>query len=132
MDNQRLLTIPATAKALGIGVGRTYELVHTRQIASLRVGSRVYVPAASIDDFISERLEKAEAEAAAKAGAEAPLARPYYIARAEAKVIVRANPAITGPQLAILCKVTLPTVHNWVKSGLIPPLADMLTAAEVQ
>jgi len=49
MENQRLtLTVEQAAKVLGIGRSTAYELVHTGDIPSLRLGRRIVVPVARL------------------------------------------------------------------------------------
>ena len=49
MENQPLtLTVEQAAKVLGIGRSTAYELVHTGDIPSLRLGRRIVVPAARL------------------------------------------------------------------------------------
>jgi excisionase family DNA binding protein len=42
------LTVEQAAKVLGIGRSTAYELVHTGEIPSLRLGRRIVVPAARV------------------------------------------------------------------------------------
>jgi excisionase family DNA binding protein len=51
------VTVEQAAKLLGIGRSTAYELVHTGDIPSLRLGRRLVVPIAAFHDFIgSPRL----------------------------------------------------------------------------
>jgi excisionase family DNA binding protein len=52
--NQPLtLTVEQTAKLLGIGRSTAYELVHSGDIPSLRLGRRIVVPRARIAEILS-------------------------------------------------------------------------------
>ncbi len=50
MNNEQplTLTVEQAAKVLGIGRSTAYELVHTGDIPSLRLGRRIVVPAARL------------------------------------------------------------------------------------
>lgn len=50
IDHPLTVTVEQAAKLLGIGRSTAYELVHTGDIPSLRLGRRIVVPAAQIAD----------------------------------------------------------------------------------
>jgi excisionase family DNA binding protein len=52
-----LLTAEETAKVLGIGRSKVYELLRSGAIQSVRIGARRRIPAAAIIDYV-ERLRR--------------------------------------------------------------------------
>jgi excisionase family DNA binding protein len=52
-----LLDIGEVAKKLGLGQTKTWELVATGQIFSVRVGKRRLVPVESVEKFVAELIE---------------------------------------------------------------------------
>jgi len=48
------LTVEQAAKLLGIGRSTAYELVHTGDIPSLRLGRRIVVPKARLAEMLSD------------------------------------------------------------------------------
>jgi excisionase family DNA binding protein len=57
--NQPLtLTVEQTAKLLGIGRSTAYELVHTGDIPSLRLGRRIVVPVGAFAEFLQPRRQQ--------------------------------------------------------------------------
>lgn len=47
-----VLTVDNLAEALGIGKNTAYELVRTRQIASIRIGRKYCIPKVYLIDYI--------------------------------------------------------------------------------
>ena len=56
MDNQLLLSVEEAAELLRLGRTRTYELVMTRKIQSVKVGRRRLVVRTSLLDFVQTLL----------------------------------------------------------------------------
>lgn len=52
-DHPLTLTVEQAAKVLGIGRSTAYELVHTGDIPSLRLGRRIVVPRASLAELLA-------------------------------------------------------------------------------
>lgn len=52
-DHPLTLTVEQAAKALGIGRSTAYELVHTGDIPSLRLGRRIVVPVARLEALLA-------------------------------------------------------------------------------
>jgi excisionase family DNA binding protein len=50
------LTVEQTAKLLGIGRSTAYELVHTGDIPSLRLGRRILVPRDPLMDLLRRQV----------------------------------------------------------------------------
>lgn len=55
-EDQRLYTIPETAKVLGIGRTTVYELLGTGKLTRVKVGTRSLVSATSIDEFVARLI----------------------------------------------------------------------------
>ena len=53
---RKFYRIPEAAEILGLGKSKTYELVQSGAIRTVRVGRAVRVPVSAIDEF-AERLE---------------------------------------------------------------------------
>jgi len=61
----RLLRIPEAAAELSIGRSRLYELIAAGELRAVKIGSRgVRVPAAELDRFVADRLERERQQAA--------------------------------------------------------------------
>jgi excisionase family DNA binding protein len=56
MDTQLLLSVEEAAELLRLGRTRTYELVMTRKIQSVKVGRRRLVVRSSVFDFVQALL----------------------------------------------------------------------------
>jgi excisionase family DNA binding protein len=56
MDSQLLLSVEEAAELLRLGRTRTYELVMTRKIQSVKVGRRRLVVRSSVVDFVQTLL----------------------------------------------------------------------------
>ena len=55
MERNRLtLSVPETAKLLGISRALAYQLVARGELPSLRLGRRIVVPRAALERFIGE------------------------------------------------------------------------------
>lgn len=52
-DHPLTLTVEQAAKLLGIGRSTAYELVHTGEIPSLRLGRRIVVPRVRLAEMLS-------------------------------------------------------------------------------
>lgn len=65
------LTVEQAAKLLGIGRSTAYELVHTGDIPSLRLGRRIVVPVGHIADRLGVSCGDVRAVAAVALDAEA-------------------------------------------------------------
>ena len=61
-DLPLLLSVNATAEALGIGRSKCYELILRGELRSLTIGSRRLVPRRAIEDYIAEALQQIENE----------------------------------------------------------------------
>jgi excisionase family DNA binding protein len=53
----RTLSVPATARSLGIGRTKLYELLNADDIRSIKIGSRRLVIASDVDAFVVRTLE---------------------------------------------------------------------------
>jgi excisionase family DNA binding protein len=53
-DHPLTLTVEQAAKLLGIGRSTAYELVHTGDIPSLRLGRRIVVPVARLEAMLAD------------------------------------------------------------------------------
>jgi excisionase family DNA binding protein len=53
IDHPLTLTVEQTAKLRGIGRSTAYELVHTGDIPSLRLGRRIVVPVARLAELLT-------------------------------------------------------------------------------
>ena len=51
-------TVPEAAKALGIGRTAAYEAARTGQIPAVRIGRRVLIPVAALENFVSGLVNK--------------------------------------------------------------------------
>jgi excisionase family DNA binding protein len=58
-DPARLLSVPETAVALGVGRTMIYELIARGELDSFKLGARRLVPAAEVDRFVAGRLAAA-------------------------------------------------------------------------
>ncbi|WP_037682919.1 helix-turn-helix domain-containing protein [Streptomyces griseus] len=56
--NTELLTVPQVMERLQLGRTAVYDLIHTRQLASLTLGRARRIPTHSLTDFIRTRLEQ--------------------------------------------------------------------------
>lgn len=52
-DNRRTLTVPEVASILGISVRHCYDVIREGQLPSLRLGSRVLVPADQLEKLLA-------------------------------------------------------------------------------
>ncbi len=48
-----LLSVPQAARLLGVGTTLCWEMVHSGQLASIRLGRRVLVPRVALDQLAS-------------------------------------------------------------------------------
>ncbi len=53
MDKQTL-TVPEAAEALGIGRAAAYEAARTGQIPTIKIGKRILVPMAALEQLLKE------------------------------------------------------------------------------
>jgi excisionase family DNA binding protein len=54
-----LLSVTEAAAVLGISRRTAYTLVQARQVPSIRLGGRIKVPAAALDEWLAERHREA-------------------------------------------------------------------------
>lgn len=59
-DRAHLLTIDETCEALGIGRSKTYQLLMSGELASIKIGSRRLVAVNSIASYIQHQLHADE------------------------------------------------------------------------
>lgn len=59
-DSAHLLTIDEAREALGIGRTKTYELVMSGALASIKIGSRRLIAVTTIADYIEHQLHAVE------------------------------------------------------------------------
>jgi excisionase family DNA binding protein len=59
MTTKRLLSAPDVSASLGIGLTKTWELIATGELPTVRIGRRRLVPAAALDEYV-RGLEQAE------------------------------------------------------------------------
>jgi excisionase family DNA binding protein len=78
--SQLLLSVEETADVLRIGRTRTYELVMTRKIQSVKVGRRRLVVGSSLVDFVQTLLQEQEfGETRTDHGREEPSSRWTFV-----------------------------------------------------
>jgi excisionase family DNA binding protein len=53
-----LLRVPDAAARLGIGRSKFYELLHDKEIATVRIGRAVRVPVAALVDWVEARVKE--------------------------------------------------------------------------
>ena len=53
MEEKKTLTVVEAARYLGTGRNQTYAAIRTGEIPSIRIGSRILVPKAALDDMLS-------------------------------------------------------------------------------
>ena len=58
-DRAHLLTIDEACEAMGIGRTKTYELLMSGALASIKIGSRRLIAVTTIADYIEQRLPTA-------------------------------------------------------------------------
>ncbi len=51
---RKTLTVPESAKALGIGRAAAYEGARTGQIPTIRIGKRILVPVAALERMLAQ------------------------------------------------------------------------------
>lgn len=56
MTGRRFLSVAETADALGVSDDLVYELTARREIPSIRLGRRVMVPAAAVDELVERTM----------------------------------------------------------------------------
>jgi len=55
MEGEPLLyTVPAAARMLGLGRSKTYELIRSGRIRSVRIDGCRRIPRAALEEFVSE------------------------------------------------------------------------------
>ena len=60
-DRYRLcLSVPEVANLLGISRGLAYELVHTEQLPVIRLGRRILIPKAALEQMLRQTKERPE------------------------------------------------------------------------
>jgi excisionase family DNA binding protein len=60
MENKMILTAEETAKLLGIGMNKTYELLVCGEIPSKRIGRKYLIPRLALDIWLSSGNQKEE------------------------------------------------------------------------
>jgi excisionase family DNA binding protein len=56
-EEEKLLKVPVVAERLGLGVARTWELVASGELPSLKIGRSRRVPASAVDEYIKAGIE---------------------------------------------------------------------------
>lgn len=56
-EPERLLKVPQVAEILGLGEAKTWELVATGELRSLKSGRARRVPASAVDEYIKAGLD---------------------------------------------------------------------------
>ena len=56
-DLPLMLTVPEVGEALGISRASAYELVHSKDFPSIRIGTRIIVPKDKLIAWINEQVE---------------------------------------------------------------------------
>ena len=51
-------TVKETAEALGCGMNKTYELVHSGQLSSFQFGKKLMIPVQSIEQLVKSQEVK--------------------------------------------------------------------------
>lgn len=59
-DQAHLLTVEEAAECLGIGRTKTYELMMSGALASIKIGSRRLIPVSSVTAYIRDQLGRIE------------------------------------------------------------------------
>ncbi|MEV0734821.1 helix-turn-helix domain-containing protein [Streptomyces sp. NPDC050549] len=59
MHDDELLTVPQAMARLKISRSALYDLIRTRNLASLTIGRARRIPAHALDDYIQRHLEEA-------------------------------------------------------------------------
>lgn len=72
IDHPLTLTVEQAAKVLGIGRSTAYELVHTGDIPSLRLGRRIVVPVSQIAERLGVTPDEVRGLIGARASGNAP------------------------------------------------------------
>lgn len=54
---QLLLKVNDAAKALSLSRSKTYELIHSGELPSIRIGKAVRVPSDALEAWIKQRME---------------------------------------------------------------------------
>jgi hypothetical protein len=68
-------SVPEFAAILGVGLTKAWELINTRQVASIKLGKKVYVPEPAINDYLARCY------------------RPVFDARSEAAAMLGSKPS---------------------------------------
>lgn len=55
MTDRIVLTVPEAARALGASKNTVYELVRTRQIPHVRIGTRIRIPKAALETWLERQ-----------------------------------------------------------------------------
>ena len=61
VEDKILMRPRETAEALGIGLSKTYQLLATGELPSIRVGRNIRIPVDALKAWIQERQEKTNA-----------------------------------------------------------------------
>lgn len=57
-----LLTIPETARALGIGMTKAQEEINAGRLLVVKIGKKSLIPQTNINDYVQARIDEARAE----------------------------------------------------------------------
>ena len=49
-------SIKETANTLGCGMNTTYELVHSGELLSFKIGRKIMIPTKAIEEFVESKL----------------------------------------------------------------------------
>lgn len=67
MENTRItISVQELGKRLGVSRAKAYELVRSAGFPSIRLGGRILVPAAQLEDWITQQLKQQSAEQSAR------------------------------------------------------------------
>ena len=59
METQKItMTVPEAAKKLGLGLNKTWSLVHSGKLRSVRVGRRFIIPHTELADFLERESQQ--------------------------------------------------------------------------
>jgi excisionase family DNA binding protein len=61
MSEKLLLTVGETQKKTGLGRDRTYALIRSGRIRSIKVGARLFVPRTELEAWIARELDEGRA-----------------------------------------------------------------------
>ena len=50
-------SIKEVANTLGCGMNTTYELVHSGELASFKIGRKIMIPTRAVEEFVNNKLK---------------------------------------------------------------------------